>query len=280
MKNPSKQDTSSGAGRHALALLFALALLTSAPGCGPREDVGESLDLDTQGQGLESTNGLAMNGLAMNGLAMNGLAMNGLSTSAFTSWFQQDPELANMVMRYVVRCAVQAGERRTYTNPHTNATYAWEGSLGLAPDWASGWPANTAEQRIITACLAAHANRLGRQLPISVLGRGATGAPIPFTSSELGTYSAREACFFGNLFTGEGIFIGLDRQAEGGEGTTTRACAKTDSGINCAPLILVGECRQYCTLEASGPFYKSCTYKGTTYAPITTRLRPEESEED
>jgi hypothetical protein len=287
MKNRSRQDTSSGAGRHGLALLFALALLTSAPGCGPQEDVGTGLNLEeTQGQRLDSTNGLAMNGLAMNGLAMNGLAMNGLamnglamnglSTAAFSDWFQKDPALSDMVMQYVVRCAVRAGERRTYTNPRTRVTYTWEGSLGLAPGWANGLPANTLEQRVITACMAAHANRFGLHLSISVLGRSATGVAIPFTRSELGTYSAREACFFGNLFSGEGIYVGIDVESTAGEDITTRACEKVDSSSGCEPLVLVGQCRQYCTSDSSGPFYKSCTYKGVTYAPITTRLRQED----
>ena len=277
MKNPSKQDTSSGAGRHVLALLFALALLTSAPGCGPQEDVGESLDLeDIRSQGLDSTNGLAMNGLAMNGLAMNGLAMNGLSTSAFSDWFQKDPELSDMVMRYVVRCAVRTGESRTYTSPKTGVTYTWEGSLGLAPGWAGGLPANTVEQRVITACMAAHANRFGLHLPISVLGRNALGTAIPFTRSELKTYSARESCFFGNLFNGEGIYVGIDMETTDGEDITTRACSKVNSSGGCEPLVLVGQCQQYCTLDGTGPFYKSCTYNGVTYAPITTRLRQED----
>ncbi|HEY0093539.1 MAG TPA: hypothetical protein VGB96_04410 [Archangium sp.] len=277
MENPSRQHTPPGAGRHALAMLFALALLTSAPGCGPHEDVGEDLDLeDTRSQPLASTNGLAMNGLAMNGLAMNGLAMNGLSTSAFSDWFQKDPALSDMVMRYVVRCAVRTGESRTYTDPKTKVTYAWEGSLGLAPGWASGLPANTGEQRVITACMAAHANRFGLHLSISVLGRSATGTAIPFTRTELKTYSAREACFFGNLFSGEGVYVGIDVESTDGEDITTRACEKVDSSGRCEPLVLVGQCRQYCTPDGTGPFYKSCTYNGVTYTPITTRLRQED----
>jgi hypothetical protein len=288
MKTPSKRDTPPGAVRHTLAVLFALALLTGAPGCGPQEDAGESLDLEElgssrrldSGNGLAmnglAMNGLAMNGLAMNGLAMNGLAMNGLSTAAFSAWFQKDPALSDMVMRYVVRCAVRTGERRTYTQPQTNVSYTWEGSLGLAPGWASGLPANTVEQRVITACMAAHANRFGLHLTISVLGRGALGLPIPYTRAELKKYSAREACFFGNLFTGEGAYVGLDAESSDGDPITTRACETVHSPTGCAPLVLVGQCRRHCTLDGAGPFYKSCTYNGVTYAPITTRMREED----
>ncbi|HLM42640.1 MAG TPA: hypothetical protein VK458_02180, partial [Myxococcaceae bacterium] len=268
MTNLSRKNPQAGAARHVLALLFSLALLTSAPGCGPLEDAGEPLDVeDTRSQPLHSINGLAMNGLAMNGLAMNGLAMNGLSTQAFSDWFQKDPALSDMVMQYVVRCAVRTGESRTYTVPRTKVTYTWAGSLGLAPGWASGLPANMAEQRVITACMAAHANRFGLHLAISVLGRSATGAAIPFTRSELNTYSAKEACFFGNLFSTEGIYVGIDVESLDDD-VITRACAKVDSSTGCEPLVLVGQCRRYCTLDASGPFYQSCTYNGVTYAPI------------
>ncbi|WP_309890098.1 hypothetical protein [Archangium sp.] len=287
MTNLSRKNFQAGADRHVRALIFTL-LLTSAPGCGPLEDAGEQLDLeDTQSQPIQSTNGLAMNGLAMNGLAMNGLAVNGLamnglavnglSAQAFADWFQKDPALSDMVMQYTVRCAVPTGGSRTYTDPTTKVTYTWQGSLGLAPGWASGVPANTAEQRVITACMAAHANRFGLHLTISVLGRSATGAVIPYTRSELRTYSAREACFFGNLFTGEGVYVGIDVKSSYHD-SITRACAQEDSSNTCAPLILMGRCRQYCTLDGSGLFYKACTYNGATYPPITTRLTQEDSD--
>jgi hypothetical protein len=265
----------SGVATHALALLVALSLL-SGLGCGPME-APEQGNLDHQRQAHSSANGLAMNGLAMNGLAMNGLAMNGLAmnglaSASFSKWFQKDPALADMVMHYLVRCAVPSRQSRTYTNPKTGQVYTWEGSLGLAPGWAGGSPASVAEQRIITACLAAHANRFGLHLTLSLLGRGADGANIPFTPSELKKYPIREACFFGNLFTREGVFVGVDVDTLGVDNITTRACQDN----NCAPLVLVGTCQQYCTQDSSGPFYRGCSYKGTTYPPLTTRLHQED----
>jgi hypothetical protein len=217
-------------------------------------------------------NGLAMNGLAMNGLAMNGLAMNGLSSTPFAQWFQKDPALADMVMTYLVRCALPASQSRTYKNSRTGQVYTWVGSLGLAPGWANGSAASVTEQRVISACLAAHANRFGLHVPISLLGRGATGAAIPFTPTELKTYPVTEACFFGNLFTREGVFVGVDVETLDPSNTTARACQDG----NCAPLVLMGTCRQYCTKDSAGPFYKGCSYKGVSYPPITTRLRQED----
>jgi hypothetical protein len=225
-----------------------------------------------------SANGLSANGLSANGLSANGLSANGLSASAFATWFSNDPAMADMVMRYVVRCAVAEGQTRTYTDPHTGQSYTWYGVLGLAPRWASGATPTLAEQQVVTACLMAHVNRYGLSIPISVLGRDAQGAIIPFTRSELDTYSVREACFFGNLFTQEGLFFGVDRHVRNEAQYLTRACAGMEDGsgdtaTSCEPLTYVGSCSQSCIPDPKGPFYSLCTRNGVTYRSITTRMR-------
>jgi hypothetical protein len=35
----------------------------------------------------------------------------------------------------------------------------------------------------------------------------------------------------------------------------------------------VGSCSTYCTKDSTNTFYTSCTYNGTTYRPITTRMK-------
>ncbi len=248
-----------------LALLLTSALL-GGPGCGPAEPLPESLG--SQGQTLSSDNGLAM----------NGLAMNGLNSSEFEDWFQQQPEFANMVMSYLMRCALGAEQSRTYTDPTTGTVYTWPGNLGLAPDWSSGSPATTLEQQLISACMAAHANRFGLHLTISVLGRDASGTAIDRTVAEQGQYSVREGCFFGNFFTQQGLFIGSDKNTAPGEVAPLRACQVSSSSteFQCAPLVHVGACQDYCTRDTTGPFYESCTYEGVTYAPLTTRISVED----
>lgn len=57
--------------------------------------------------------------------------------------------------------------------------------LGLAPDWASGRRATTAEQQVVSACLAAHTTNSGVRMAISVLGTNGRGQPIPYTREEL-----------------------------------------------------------------------------------------------
>ena len=132
------------------------------------------------------------------------------------------------------------------------------------------------EQQLISACLAAHVNKFGKRVPISVLGRTAKGQPIPTPPSELQEFSQREGCFFGNLFTSEGVFSGHDDIQLRSWESSVRACAlgKGDSG--CAPLPQVGRCESYCTKDATGTSYTQCTYNGVTYAPLTTRIHPQD----
>ena len=124
----------------------AVLLLWTGAGCSPIQEESSPPELGTAAQELVTLNGLAFNGLAFNGLAFNGLAFNGLafnglSTEAFTTWFGSDPAMSDMLMKYIVACAVPAGQSRTYR--HGGKGYTWQGWLGLAPDWASGSPATT-----------------------------------------------------------------------------------------------------------------------------------------
>jgi hypothetical protein len=257
-------------------------LLAALAGCGPVDEVSAPQELDSQAQELGSQNSATLNGLAFNGLATNGLATNGLATSgmssdSFRSWFDQNPTLAEMVMRYVIGCAALAGQ--TYTYSAGGRTYVWTGVLGLAPDWASGQPATVTEQQLISACLAAHVNKYGRSVSISVQGADARRQPISSTPEELQEFSKREGCFFGNLFTQEGIYVGNDGRILGSNESSVRACALSHENIRnnaCAPIEHVGGCAESCTLDPTNTYFTRCTRNGITYAPITTRIRPKE----
>ncbi|WP_223639451.1 hypothetical protein [Corallococcus sp. EGB] len=269
------------------SLWTALCLAAALVGCGAPVDEGS----DVPGQSsdaLASTNGMTLNGMTLNGMTLNGMTLNGLlvnglsvaglSTNAFQSWFQQDPALADMVMRYVVKCSMGAGVTLSYQSPATGTRYAWEGSLGLAQGWSSGQPATVAEQQVVSACLAAHANKYGVHVNISLLGRDAAGGAVPYTSEELNTYSEKEACFFGNLFTSEGVFAANDGAYLDYDESTVRTCGLSSwsDTTSCSPMKHVGACRYYCTLDATKTYYTRCTYNGVNYRPITTRMLPQD----
>ena len=251
------------------ALPFLIGV-SSALACGPLEPADETSEPSSVASHVQPLK--EANGLSANGLSANGLSANGLSTEGFAAWFAQSPAQNDMLMRYLVRCAVPADGLRTYRDPQTQLLYSWRGGLGLAPNWANGQPASLAEQQLISACLAAHVNKFGVSVAISVLGQTATGHYIPFTLEELAHFSRREACFFGNLFNGEGLFVGRDGPRLYSTESSSRACALSSQDNACPPLTSVGRCDELCERVGPGGFYVSCTYNGVTYKPLTTRI--------
>jgi hypothetical protein len=265
--------------------LTAVVFLTGGAACGPTEEVSSPPSLGVQEQELETDNGMSLNGLSLNGLSTNGLSTNGLSTNGlataeFSAWFGNNEALNQMVMKYMVRCAVAAGQSRNYQNSSTATSHSWQGGLGLAPGWASGQPLTETEQQLVSACLAAHTNKFGMNVGLSILGPNGQQGHISYSSTELQTFPRREACFFGNIFTGEGVFAAVDRDYLNDDQSTTRACGLTtrdgSSASGCSPLVHVASCETYCTLDASGLFYSQCVYNGRTYLPLTTRIRPQD----
>ncbi|WP_347402594.1 hypothetical protein [Corallococcus macrosporus] len=268
---------------------LCLGLLLGVGGCASSEadapELGERSQEAIATNGLStnglSTNGLSTNGLSTNGLSTNGLSTNGLAATSFKNWFNGNASVtySDMVMKYVVACALPAGQTRVWTNPTTGVTYTWPGRLGLATAWAQGSAATVAEQQRLSACLAAHVNKLGYSVPISVRGRDSTGGAIPMASGEATDFPEKEACFFGNLFTTEGIYVGNDRVLRKDE-STTRGCALSAKGTGedtgCAPIVHVGQCATLCTRDATHSFWERCVVNGITYQPLTTQLRSQD----
>src|SRR6218665_30143 len=258
-----------------LALLFA-------SGCGPAEGSFEEQEtLASTAQGVEHGNGLNLNGLNLNGLNLNGLNLNGLdldsfATADFSNWFQGNRTLRAEVMKYVVACAVPAGESRTFTDTSTGTSYRWDGLLGLAPGWSGGEGATTEEQQVVSACMAAHANKFGIHVTISLRGLDGAGNVLPISIQESTNYSVREACFFGNLFDGEtGVFGGNDGLTLASNQSSPRVCGLpgVPTPSQCLPMVFVGNCSTYCTPDATNSFYTSCFYRNNPYRPLVTRMK-------
>ncbi|HYH95528.1 hypothetical protein [Hyalangium sp.] len=271
-------------GRRAVSIALATALLGFvAGGCGEpsQEEPEPPLELGSTSSLLQSDEdfsleGMGTNGLGTHGLSTSGLSISAMSSAAFVDWFNQDPPLANSVMKYVVACAAAKSDRRAWTNPTTGITYKWKGSLGLTPGWASGTPATEVEQQVITACLAAHTNKYGRKVLFSVQGLDGRGSPIPTSDLERIVFSESEACFFGNLFRDEGIFAGSASVLPPSH-SSVRACgleAESSAEDLCAPIHHVNRCSEICVPDPSNRYFLSCTSNGKSYRALATRIMP------
>jgi hypothetical protein len=232
--------------------LLSIALAALLAGCGQ-----EPVELDTSAQPVAGENGMSQNGMSQNGMSQNGMSQNGMSqngfgTTAFRSWFNANPELGDMVMRYVARCAAAAGTTYTWRNPSTGVTHTWSGLLGLAPGFAAGTPATRVEQELISACLAMHVNKFGVSVPLSVRGWDAGGNAIGMVLGEASTYSRREGAFFGNVFDGTGTFSCYSNNFVATNMTSARACAFSMGGPgDCPPIVPAGKCDNICTQKYS-----------------------------
>jgi hypothetical protein len=237
-----------------------------------------------------ATNGIATNGIATNGIATNGLLTNGLgfgagssgvashgldgaglSSPGFAAWFERDPAYADMVMRYVAQCALPEGATVSYRSG--DASYAWSGVFGLAPAWSGGASIPAAEQELVSACLAAHANAFGNHVRISVRGFRGDGEAIPVSAEERAGWRFREACFFGNLFDGTGVATGLELDSLDPAVSTPRGCA-AERGVpgTCGPMVQAGLCKDLCSTGADGETYASCKVGGRAFRPVQVSL--------
>ena len=230
--------------------------------------------------GLSFT-GELMNGLEPSYLDLNGLHPGGLSTDTFKHWFKHDMGTADRVMKYLVRCSLPVNYALSYTDDDTGATYTWYGLVGLAPTWTSGEAIPENEQQLVSGCIAAHVNKYGVHVPISLLGSYEDGTPLPMGVDELTNFPITEGCFFGNLFKNDGAFSGNDRAMSLTDAESSlRACALPDrsgggASSNCPPLKYSGSCRDICQADPSGLYYTSCTVNGKSYLPFSTRIKPD-----
>jgi len=267
--------------RSAAAALAALTLAACGPGAGtPLTTAGEK-EFGDAVQALTSNNGMSVNGMSVNGMSVNGMSVNGLTSAALTTkefknWFNLLPPLNDVVMKYVVLCAAPSGSTYSFYSSTAKKTYTWYGNLGVAPGWVSGHAITSAEEQLVSACLAAHVNKFLLQIPIAIEGKAANGTSLPVLSGELAGYDVRESCFFGNLFNGDGIYAGIDHADWGSRWSSPRACAFAYASIgtdqDCPPIRIAGVCSQICTPAADGLSYDSCSYGGKTFKALATRI--------
>src|SRR5262245_9399863 len=102
-------------------------------------------------------------------------ALNGFrdEDDPLTSWISSERALQEdrlELAHYIVQCAMAPGDDRAV---HVGGeTYTLRGGFGLLPAWTSGEAMTDSENEILTACLGAHVNPLGKHVPISIRGPG------------------------------------------------------------------------------------------------------------
>jgi len=96
-------------------------------------------------------------------------------------------------VEYLVRCALPANTSITKQDQN-GVSYTFKGSLGFAPEWASG-ECNDVCQEYVSACLMAHVNTSGIHVPLFVVSQA------PSVGWGLSAdYPNQEGSFFGNIF--------------------------------------------------------------------------------
>ena len=167
--------------------LFATAAV--AAGLGACTDPGEP-EVGTSPQELLTQNGLpVINGLNTgNGLnTSNGLTDGvGLMTTA----------AGRNTLAYLVRCALPAGRSITKRDQYGKA-YAFSGALGMGAAWETG-ACNVTCQEAISACMVAHINTAGVNVPLWIVTDPSSQPQIGWGLNS--TYPNQEGSFFGNIF--------------------------------------------------------------------------------
>ncbi|MDC0712197.1 hypothetical protein POL68_27265 [Stigmatella sp. ncwal1] len=162
-----------------VGLSVALCLM----GCGPVLDSAGDEAGAEQGwweDAIRIPNSLLTRALVFNSMTTNRTAIQYLRTTSLTTLFAppgipfiqsqlRDPN-AQLVMSYLVGCALPAGQPLPWQDPITGTLRNWTGEAGLCPEWAtSSTPSNACLERV-SACLLARNNPFGRRVDLSMRG--------------------------------------------------------------------------------------------------------------
>jgi hypothetical protein len=204
-------------------------------------------------------NGYSMNGFGMNGLSTNGFGMNGLSLSGLSlpSGLSSTSGLmttsgGRQVVQYMIKCAYPSGQSFTKQDQYGNS-YTFPGSIGIAPELATG-PCDLDCQERISACMLAHVNNSGQHISIWMVG---PDPAIGWASSPL--YPYQEGAYFGNIFAApwQGYYCAGNDMASGE--VPGRLGSPLASNVYVDKYGAGGLCKQpaACTVTNNG--YTNCT---------------------
>ncbi|XYH95856.1 hypothetical protein ACMHYB_50030 [Sorangium sp. So ce1128] len=255
-----------------------------AQGTDGTEELGSSAEAIESGNAL-SYNALSYNALSYNALSYNALSYNALSPRAASAL--RDPgaggDLFRTLVKYTVSCALNESQSFRFSWTDSAGTVhreVYAGHLGLADRWDRR-PLDADGKQMVSACLAAHTNRYGISVLISM-----RSAQNPLRREvgpdELDEYPHIEGAFWGNLFA-ETPYLRACYNAENVEvaHAARRDCAAghpdADGDLEgCGMIEIVGDCEDHCSkLHRSGEYYRNCDdpESGKTRYVITTALR-------
>ena len=160
------------------------------------------------------------------------------------------------VLKYATQCALRADQSVTVTDWNGSAL-TWQGSFGLA-DWWTTAPLNPAPspkaaaagEELVSACLMARTNALGKSVSVSVRAR----PELTATGTELTNYARHEGAFMGNLFSATPVAQACSGSGGGNwlwDPTTNAAMAagrQCAEGTTCG-FEYVGACTSVCTVK-------------------------------
>lgn len=173
------------------------------------------------------------------------------------------------LLGYVVMCSM--GWDDNFNVFKADREYILEGGIGLAPSWKDA-ALTVSERRWLSACLLAHANAFGVEVPLSLRG---PHPALSTTAGELSDYPVQEGAFYGDIlersapplaFACAGTAQNDGCQREMNEWLKERACAREsastlDCGMewagNCYALSIGGESPPACN-TLSGDAYPEC----------------------
>lgn len=200
--------------------------------------------------------GVLTNAVLLNGGPLQRIIAAPLATEALAlvpelvAAVQFDPGTEKF-FQYLVQCALSA--EQSVVVPTEPEPTTFEGSIGLAPEWADG-PCDEACQEWVSACMFARTNAYG--LPAVLHGRGPHPS-LGTTPEEAVDFPIEEGAFFGNLFLDPPREYACRGSGDDPLALTIRAC--TLPGNRCG-LQVVGPCAQACEAAdgSNGGAYPAC----------------------
>jgi hypothetical protein len=176
------------------------------------------------------------------------LTNNALTNNSLTSAALSEAD-SRAVLKYVVSCALPAGQTVNFTVD--GVTYSYPGELGLAPQWGlNGGTCDASCQEWVSACVMARVDYLSEKVLISM--RGAAPA-LTASNAEIAAYPVREGAYYGNIFLDTPERKGCIATGRTG---LPRVCGPTTDGC---VIEAVGNCDDICDkADKRDGSYRNC----------------------